>query len=511
MKREKIVIVRVFFGILVLMTIFSLSGVWVQANTTSIGVIKPQQIIGEKAKSPLQQALNRAVIERNRKGLPIPGSVTYDYNVSIKPQQQSIANSQKEDIIINAVTILQFDHPKQAGLRRWPDLIISNNLPQTAVGFVKSGDYTNEVQAFLAQQLPGIWDKYEFGYEPRRYIFKETYKITYPDQSAPSNPGLPITVTDSSTVQKLVFGFTETGPRIDYIFEEAWEVCLPILGCETVAEVKAGLELDWDIGLRLPIEVNLVTPDTMTIGQTYNLTSTATPLDWSNTQYQQVGLEAANGNEFLLNYVIFLGVRAEIIGKDVVQWGIDAEYDASASFTTPFGPNTSFPLPPLALSPDETGLQWEIVPSLLAVGLGLIINPNLNHSEIAAAWEAVPDSDASGSGSLMYIDPQTPTTFGPVTADDFSPATNQARIRLKAFQYGFDTFSIELGGYLEFELFGFGIETGSFDIANFSLDDISDGPWLDIHDGTRDTIEHMAEVRPNFSPSIFIYLPIIKK
>ncbi len=512
MKNSKVI----FTHVLTLIIVFTLNSAQTEANASPIGASAPNQQVQlnrslpEKGKTPLQHALKAAIDKRNQSGSPVPSSVIYDYHVVAKPNQPNTAGISEGNIIITATTILQFNHPNQAGLGKWPDPVIADALPPTATGFSAPGNYTNSVQNFLTQKLPGIWDKYEFGYEPRKYTFRETYKITYSDKPTQTRLLNPITNSNLSTVEEIVFGFTEAGPGIDYIFEEEWEECF--LGiCVTVAEVKAGLELDWDIGLRLPVEVSLVTPASMIIGPSYMLTSTINSLDWSAAQYQQAGLEPVEGNEFVLRYVIFLGVRAEIIGIDVVDWAIDAEYDASASFTTPFGPGTSFPLPSLELSPDETGLEWDIIPSVLAMGLGLIIHPSLSHGEITAVWQAVPGSDATGSGVIAYIDPQTPTIFGPVTAGDFSPDTSQAHIRLAEFQYGLDEFLLELGGFLEFELFGFDVETSSFDIADFNLDDISDGAWLDVHDGTKETVEGMIEVRPNPGSSIFIYLPLIKK
>lgn len=507
MNIEKSHLIKTVIALLFTFIMFELP--LVQVEATEPDIVSPTsefqfaQITPEVGRTPLQQALQRAISQRERLGEPVPRSVAYDYDVDPRPDQQGLMTASTEDVVITAETIIQFDHPNQAGLEKWPDIVVTDDLPLRANGHVTPGDYTTIIRNYLSNTLPGIWDEYEFGYEPRRYKFKETYRIIYP------NGPTPIIVNQGTTVEDIVFGFTETGPRIEYLIEEEWEECF--LGvCVTVAEVKAGLELDWDIGLRLPVSVSVITPDSLVQGTDHTLSSAITPLDWSPVQYQQAGLESLDGNEFVLRYVIFLGVHAEIVEFEAVDWAIDAEYDASASFTTPFGPSATFPLPSLELSPSETGLEWDIIPSVLAVGIGLSIDPSLRQGEISADWLAVPPSNASGSGSIAYFAPQPPVSFGPVTAGD---ATDPAHIRLTKFRYGLDEFLIELDGILEFELFGFGIEATDFEIADFDIDDISDGPWLDVHTGTTENIDVMVEVVPDPGPEfdIFLYLPLVLK
>ena len=482
-----------------------------QIENSSRAQQKQSSQIAKKAYTPLQQALKQTFTKRSRSGLPGPASVTYESDVMAMPNPQR-ADGLPKEFMVTAKTVLEFDNPKQAGLDKWPATIVEDRPFTQGNGVIVPGDYNDSIKNFLASQLPGIWDRYEFGYEPRRYIFRETYKITYPEEAAPKLPLPPINTADLTTVEQIVFGFTETGPRINYTIEEEWEECF--LGiCVTLAEVRAGLALDWDIGLRLPVDVSLTSPNPLIINNSYHLPSTITPLDWTATQFEQAGLEGVDGNEFLLRYVVFLGIQAEIVGIDAIDWGIDSEFDGSASFTTPFGPGTSFPLPPLELSPGQTGLQWDIVPSILSIGIGLNINPSLSQSEITANWQAVPGSDAQGNGTFAYLDPPARTIFGPVVADDFSPNTNQAHIRLNEFQYGFDQFLIDLGGFLEIEVLSFDAEVADFDIIALEIDDISDGPWLGVHTGTNEAVDHMVEVGPGEIPpsDTFVYLPLIRR
>ncbi|MCA9929114.1 MAG: hypothetical protein KC419_11570 [Anaerolineales bacterium] len=459
-------------------------------------------IANRQLETPLQQALRQAIDRRSKSGLPVPSSTTYQ----IPEAPTMIQENDTFVMVVSATSTLYFEHPNQAGLDKWPDVVITADLPTSANGYVKQGNYNQEIRSFIEQELPGIWEQHEFGYEPRRYTFRETLRIELPDEAAEKIVSEAVDLIDKRAVEELVFGFTETGPRIEYIVEEEWEEC--ILGaCFTIAEVKAGLELDWDIGLRLPFQVDLRTPNSMILDHTYMLDSSITPLDWSAEQYEQAGLEGADGNEFLLRYVVFLGVQAEIVGIEAVDWGIDAEYDGSSSFTTPFGPDASFPLPTIELSPEQTGLQWEVVSSVLAIGIGLRIDTSLSQGEIAAKWQVLPGSDATGNGSVTYVYPQVPVPFGPLTTGDFATDSDQAHIEINDFQYGLDEFLMDLGGYLELELFGYGVEVTDFDIVEIGVDDISDGPWLNIHEGTKDNIETFVDVNEN----ALIFLPLVVK
>ncbi|HRV92633.1 MAG TPA: hypothetical protein P5526_10760 [Anaerolineae bacterium] len=514
MSKTKLFGLKTVIGLLGLIIILTFYGSGKEVNAAQVDVppLKQQKQSpdpSEKVYTPLQQALKQTFAKRSRSGLPGPASVTYENDVAVTPKPQGI-DGPPQEFIVTAKTVLEFDNPKQAGLDKWPDTIVADHPFTQGNGVIVPGDYSDNIKDFLAAELPGIWDQYEFGYEPRRYIFRETYKITYPAESAPKLPLPPITTADSSAIEEIVFGFTETGPRIDYTIDEEWEECF--LGiCVTLAEVKAGLALDWDIGLRLPVDVSMTSANPLVFNTSYQLSSTITPLDWTAAQFEQAGLEGANGNEFLLRYVVFLGVQAEIVGVEAIDWGIDAEFDGSASFTTPFGPGTSFPLPSLELSPAQTGLQWDIVPSILSVGIGLTINPSLSQGEITANWQAVPGSDAQGNGSLAYLDPPAKTTFGPVLAGDFG-STTQAHIRLDEFQYGFDQFLLELGGFLEIEVLSFDAEVADFDIVELELDDISDGPWLGVHPETNEAVDHWVEVA-EIGPTTdgVIYLPLIRR
>jgi hypothetical protein len=99
---------------------------------------------------------------------------------------------------------------------------------------------------------------------------------------------------------------------------------------------KAGFELDWAFGLRLPAEVSLTGPATVEVGDSYHPSAVLNPLDWSADDYTQAGVSAEDGNEYLMRFAFFIGVQGTILGEDLCPscyW--ERAFDESASFSTP--------------------------------------------------------------------------------------------------------------------------------------------------------------------------------
>jgi len=126
---------------------------------------------------------------------------------------------------------------------------------------------------------------------------------------------------------------------------------------------------------------------------------------------------------------------------NVLDWSLSTNKDYGKSFTTPFGPNQQFPIPPLDLSPSDTGLSYSFG-DIASLGIGIKITPDIGSKTITTDWSA--SGDSIGSGSLTYSDPGTSYNFGPVTAGDYSPTTDYANIRLSNFKYFFDIFNIDV-------------------------------------------------------------------
>jgi hypothetical protein len=304
-------------------------------------------------------------------------------------------------------------------------------------------------------------------------------------------------------------GFSYPGRHIDYTIEEVWKEC-PFGICVTVARAKAGLEVGWDLGLRLPVRVSLNAPDQMNPGGSYLLSSALTPLDWKADDYVRAGVPAGNGNEYLLQFVFFGGLKVWIGGLPVVDATIaDMEYDQTESFTTPFGPGATFPIGSLNLPPSITGLQQTFA-GVASLGIGLVLEPRVGSSHITADWQAVPGSDASGSGQLTYTEPRAPVSFGPVLAADLGPS-DHAELQLTGFHYWFDEFFIGLSGYLQITLFGYGIKTSNLEIADFYLRDLTGGLWVGVHKGTPGAVTSRVRVGPPPGPLDHrTYVPLVR-
>jgi hypothetical protein len=144
------------------------------------------------------------------------------------------------------------------------------------------------------------------------------------------------------------------------------------------------------------------------------------------------------------------------------------------------------------------------------LGIGLVFEPRVGSTDITADWQAVPGSDASGSGHITYTHPGAPVSFGPVTAADLG-ASDQAHLRLLGFRYWFNEFFIGLSGYLRFAVFGYGIKSGNFKIADFYLADLTGGLWVGAHENTPDSVEGSVWVGPPLGPLEHRrYLPLIR-
>jgi hypothetical protein len=452
--------------------------------------------------TPLQEAIKKVLITREAEGLPTPSSVKTQLQAeSLQPDGVPGAESLSKTVI-TSTTVIDFDHPQEAGYEKWPDFIVKDELPANAVGSVEPGDYTQAVHDTLESALPGIWGQYSYGYEPRRFTVTETYTINYPEPSIQNDEMSILGVPSSITADQFVMGFTYSGPNIDYTINPKWEVCF-LGACYTIAEVKAGFALDWALGLRLPVELELNLPDVMVEGCSYFPDTTLYALDWDAEQFQSAGLSRyENGYEYLLKYEFFIGAKVVILEQTVLKWAIETEYDASKSFQTPIGPDHAFELGELYLPPELTGLRFALNVEGMpigTIGLGLGIIPKLGSDKITASWQALPGSDASGSGDLSYKRADTPVTLGPITADDLSPI-DYAQIQLSEFRYWLTQFLIKLTSRIEVDLFGFG-KVKSPPITIIDAIDLSGlgftkDLWVGTHKGTSNALVAKVPVIP---------------
>jgi hypothetical protein len=436
------------------------------------------QVSGQAGTS-FQQSLMAAISDRQADGLPVPAEVSFDYEFSVDsvPQARILNLDQVTDanISITSTTVVKFTNPQQAGYDKWPDLTFDQSNLSGAEGFVKAGNYNQAVKDWLAQQLPGIWDQYEYGYEPRQYTFVETYEINYSESEIVKLAAALADVNAGSSVEEILLGFTFTGPAIDYTIEEKFETC--VIACVTWAEFKAGFALDWGLGLRLPMEVNLNSPDPVTEGVSFNPTTSIAGRDWSAADFTAAGVPAENGNEFVMRFELFLGGSIKILGAEILGANIDETIAESRSFATPFGPDSSFPLPTLNVP------VWEPDLTVADLSFGFGFKPNLTSDEITANWSA--GGDATGAGTVTYTDDNVAFTFGPVNPVD---GPGQADLLLKSYRYWFSQFLMEISAFIDFDVFGFDAARIDIPITDFDLSFITGNLYVAAHDGTSDNV-----------------------
>lgn len=176
--------------------------------------------------------------------------------------------------------------------------------------------------------------------------FKETFLIEHVTitVSPSSSSFLPIDTTDKEAteyltkIQDMLLGFTFEIPR--YVW--SLEIRDPIFG---VLLASGGIIVDIGFGLRLPIQIKLEYPEIMTTNRMYTLCASVKGLDWTATDYSNVGLKP-NENEFLCKFYFKAWLWTLITGS---LFDFEINFDESRSFSTPIGPGETFPLPRISV------------------------------------------------------------------------------------------------------------------------------------------------------------------
>jgi len=434
--------------------------------------------------SPFQLALQQGINQRKAEGLPVP-SVQFEYQESSENALQQITSNPTKPVKFVGKTIIQFDGPEQAGYTEWPPLVTKENMPLEMQATAREEDYAEAYRQFMEEKIPGYWETYEFGHEPRTYTIIETIELTesqgnlleadsrsmLPPVGAGAfltNATAPLFILGNNALLaanasgQILTGFTYTGLRLDYIFENSltatlvdtpeicidiWPIpkfCIPATTVKVeVYKIKAGLGLDWALGLRLPASASLTGPDLLASGASTNnsVTSSLTPLDWSEANFTAAGVAPEGGNEFAFRFTFFIGLEVKLLEKDICEAAglickIDIDINESKSFTTPFGTGNFFPIEALTIPIHEfrAGLfSWTI---------GLDVTPKIGSKQISADWSA--SGAASGSGEIIYSEPGQTKSVGPINACA-SGASSTAQIQLSNFKYHFTEFLIDLG------------------------------------------------------------------
>lgn len=447
----------------------------------------PRMQTDPDGQTAFQRALQTALTARAAAGQPVPDRAQFAYEVTgaePAPANARTIAAPGRQVRITSRTVIEFASPVQAGYDRWPTVAVPATLPAGAEGALAPGDYTSLIAQALAAS-PAVAQPAANGLEPRTYTFEETYLVTYPSRAEVEAwlPATPLAETMSRT--ELVLGFTYLAD-LDYDLAFKWET----LGI-TLAEGRAGFELRWGLGLRLPVEVSLAAPEPLFPEQTYTLATALRPRDFAAADYLRLGAPPENGNEFVLRFSFFIGARLRLLGREVLRWYLESDFDASRSFTTPFGPGLTFPLGEANLPPSATGLTFDL--AVLNLGIGLILRPELRSERITADWEVLPGSDGEGAGALTYTAADAPVPLGPVLAGDRGPGRD-LHLRLSNFRYWFNYFHLKLEAYLAVTVFGFGVESGSAEVADVNLSDLTEDLALGLHPGTPQHIDRALRV-----------------
>ena len=422
-------------------------------------------------RTPFQRSVMATIEERQAQGLPVPADVSFEYSSTKAGALQGGRGpvvAPGEEIVITAKTILYFEHPSQAGNEKWPEIVVEGEVPPGATGYVKTGNYSKILRDRMEEEAPDVWTRYDWGYEPRIYTFTETFTITYPelnlDDWATGAAAL------STETGEMLMGFSIPGPDMDYSW--GFTVEDPIFGIELMS-FWTGFQLDWGLGVRLPMEESCTAIEPMDEGSTYWPTNKAKGLDWSAADYADAGVPPEDGNEFVMEFVLKCGVFLEVAYIDVIDWGVDIDIDHSKSFATPFGPGATFPLPSLDLPLSV----WDLAVVYMSVGFRL--TPLLGSEKFTADWTAA--GDASGSGSMMFTDPAVPVTIGPVMAVD---GPGVANINMDAFRYYFNKFLLSLDLYFYLDVFGIWDGDWTANLGQFDLSAITPDLSIGTHNGT---------------------------
>lgn len=416
-------------------------------------------------RTPLQLALMETIARREAQGLPVP-AVAFEYEQLSMPFRAT-AGAGAPPVV--AKTVLHFDSPAQAGHDEWPDLVVRNNGASPLSGFINEGDYTQFMREKTAEQLPGVWDLYEFGHEPRTYTFVETITETSPEVNQ-------IGLAAVNTADEFLMGLTIPGPNLDYSVTLVVEVCVPVIGCATVVDFFAGFKLDWTLGLRLPMNVSFSSTEPLLEGSTNFPTSRVNGVNWTAANYDAAGVPPEDGNEYITRFVFKFGVFLEVAGADVIDLGPNIDLNSTKDFATPFGPGATFALPHIDLA------LWDFNASVASASIGFRLTPHAGSDKFTATWAASGASgEASGGGSINYSSPDIDEILGPLNAID---GPGSADVRVDAMHYFFTQFLLDLGLFFHLDVFGIVDETFVVPITDFDLSALSADLSVGTHDGT---------------------------
>ena len=412
--------------------------------------------------TPLQAKIGRWATAQAARGLPVP-AVSFEFSSgqgSSLTELEGTSYAPGKGYEYRARTVMHYDGPAQAGLERWPEFTVSEEMART-LG-VDGAELMHRYVDAMEAARPGFWSRHQLGFEPRTYTISESgtglaSDLTPLARTAPADA----TVT-AVTSDQLVLGFSL---GLDLARDRSWS-----FGLEDIEEVTFTVHLRAGFGLRLPLAAALDAPDPMDEGSTYSASSTVEGVNWSAGQYSAAGVAAQDGKEAYA----YLQAQACVSLSGVYDRDEDCagpNRNESTDFATPFGPGASFPLPTFSYTVVDFGVA----------GVDLNVTPTAGSDKITAQWTVA--GEALGGGGLEYSSPASPIALSPVLAVD---GPGNAHYSLNQFRYYFNSFALTFGAslwvHVPIPLAPDWDESWGRDIVTFDLSDLIGA--LDLSVGT---------------------------
>ncbi len=240
------------------------------------------------------------------------------------------------------------------------------------------------------------------------------------------------TTEDLNFTQEEMLGFTYTIAKFRYEVIDVEEYFCWWL----VAYVKAGIDVDVEFGLRLPVRILMEYPRSMIAGNNYTLFATLNAID------------EPNFNESLFIFKAQLWLEAWVLGMDkpyILTYG--PSIDESKSFETPLGPSSMAPLPSGEIKIFDS--EWDPF-NIDLVDVYLAIAPSFGSDKITAQASATRNSTVVHNSNLLWSEPDQRLNFTVRASDD--PTANYTIVKLSDFKYYFTKLNVDLGLHFVFTL-----------------------------------------------------------
>lgn len=170
---------------------------------------------------------------------------------------------------------------------------------------------------------------------------------------------------DPDLARVAMMGFTFAPPVIEWGYRISEDVC--VLGiCVEVFYARIGYEFDLALGLRLPVEIEVLDqPESVLAGRDVTLQTQVEPLDFRASEFEAfckahgladgllisdckrfgfpdfldeafsavISDAKKDGDEFVARYTAFAGVQVRVLGIPIINWALDSSIDVPAACT----------------------------------------------------------------------------------------------------------------------------------------------------------------------------------